>query len=95
MKLPFIGADKIKEILRRLECDAELVVIAQCPFCKTNYALLMVGRTKRYRCLTCMEEGELKTLYHYADGLFEKRHEETIRLMTERRAVDPRGGGGR
>ncbi len=94
MKIPFVGADEIREILRRLECDAEVVVSAQCPFCKANYSLLLVGRTGRYECLTCLECGELGELYHYADGLFEKRHRETIKLMTERKAVDPKGGGG-
>ena len=86
MKLP--NADKIKHIIRLVERRAELVVRVRCPFCRTKNSLLLIGSTDKYECQVCMQHGRLDDLIVYFEDEFEWKHRKTMRLMSERSAVE-------
>lgn len=82
------NAHLIKEVVRYVEGKAELVVRMDCPFCGTGYGMLLVGRTGRYECQICSENGKLQDLVVYVEDKFQHRHRGTIRTMGERAAVE-------
>ncbi len=86
MKLP--NADKIKHIIRLVEGRAELIVRVRCPFCWTKNSLLLIGSTDKYECQVCMQHGRLDDLIVYFEDEFEWKHRKTMRLMSERSAVE-------
>lgn len=88
MKLP--NADKIKHIIRLVEGRAELIVRVRCPFCRTKNSLLLIGSTDKYECQVCCLHGKLDDLIVYFEDEFEHRHRKTVKLMSERKAVELR-----
>ena len=88
MKLKLENADLIKKLIRLEEGRAEIIFRVYCPFCRTKYALLLVGRTGRYECQVCCTSGRLADLVVYFEDMFEKRHGRTMRLMSEKSAVE-------
>lgn len=89
MKLP--NADKIKHIIRLAEGRAKLIVRVRCPFCRTKNSLLLIGSTDKYECQVCMQHGRLDDLIVYFEDEFEWKHRKTMRLMSERSAVERLG----
>jgi len=81
-------ADIIKKIIRLEEGRAEIIIRVYCPFCGVKSALLLIGKTGRYECQVCHKHGKLTDLVVYFEDMFERRHRKSIKIMTERSAVD-------
>ena len=81
-------ADIIKKIIRLEEGRAEIIIRVYCPFCRVKSALLLIGKTGRYECQVCHKHGKLTDLVVYFEDMFERKHRETIKTMSERDAVD-------
>ena len=81
-------ADIIKKIIRLEEGRAEIIIRVYCPFCRVKSALLLIGKTGRYECQVCHKHGKLTDLVVYFEDMFERRHRKSIKIMTERSAVD-------
>lgn len=88
MKLKLESAELISKIVRALGGQPEVVIRVDCPLCRVKSALLLYGRTSSYECQACWAKGKLTDLTVYCEDRFERRHQETIQAMTERRAVE-------
>ena len=82
------NSDIIKKIIRLEEGRAEIIIRVYCPFCRVKSALLLIGKTGRYECQVCHKHGKLTDLVIYFEDMFERRHRQSIQIMTERSAVD-------
>lgn len=88
------GMQLIKEILRAMECEGQILVIAQgaCPFCGARRRLELNPKDKTYFCGGCGKQGKLEQLLPIVEGLFFRRHREYISMMTSRPRVEKGGG---
>lgn len=87
------GAQHVKAILAALECAGHIIVLADCPWCDEGHDRLELDpREQTYFCGLCGRRGKLDRLAAIAEGVFIRRHRESIALMTERPGVE-RGGG--
>lgn len=84
----------IKAILAELECKGELLVLAPCPFCGEARRLELDPQAGTYFCGLCGRRGRLDRLQAITEGIFLRRHRESIQLMSTRPGVE-RGGGKR
>ena len=82
------NSDSIKKIIRLEGGRAEIIIRVYCPFCRVKSALLLIGKTGRYECQVCHKHGKLTDLVVYFEDMFERRHRQSIQIMTERSAVD-------
>ena len=82
------NSDVIKKIIRLEEGRAEIVIRVYCPFCRVKSALILIAKTGRYECQVCHKHGKLTDLVVYFEDMFEHKHRETIKTMSERDAVD-------
>ena len=82
------NAHKIKHILKLVDGKGEIIVRVRCPICRTNDSLLLIGRTNEYECQVCMKHGRLDDVIVYFEDEFEWKHRKTMRLMSERSAVE-------
>ena len=82
------NSDIIKKIIRLEEGRAEIIIRVYCPFCRVKSALLLISKTGRYECQVCHKHGKLTDLVVYFEDMFERRHRQSIKTMTERSAVD-------
>ena len=85
------NAHKIKHILKLVDGKGEIIVRVRCPFCRTKKALLLIGSTDKYECQVCLKQGGLDDVIVYFEDEFEWKHRKTMRLMSERSAVEWRG----
>jgi hypothetical protein len=51
-------------------------------------SLLLIGSTDKYECQVCMQHGRLDDVIVYFEDEFEWKHRKTMRLMSERSAVE-------
>ena len=82
------NAHKIKHILKLVDGKGEIIVRVRCPICRTNDSLLLIGRTNHYECQVCCLHVKLDDLIVYFEDEFEHRHRKTVKLMSERSAVE-------
>ena len=85
----------IKAILAELECPGRLLILADCPWCDHEDGrsrLELDPQAGTYFCGLCGRRGQLDRLQAITEGIFIKRHRESIQLMTTRPGVE-RGGG--
>jgi len=85
----------IKAILSELECPGRLLVLADCPWCNREERrdrLELDPQAGTYFCGSCGRRGKLDRLEAIAEGVFLKRHKESVIEMTTRPGVE-RGGG--
>ena len=88
MKLKLECADIIKKIVRIQDGNAEVIIRVACPFCRVKSSLLLIGKRGEYECQICCKKGKLTDLIIYFEDQFEWKHRKTIKIMTERDAVD-------
>ena len=88
MKLKLEHADIIKKIVQIQNGKADVIIRVDCPFCNVMSSLLLIGKTASYECQVCTKHGKLTDLLVYFEDKFERKHRETIGVMTERSAVD-------
>lgn len=89
------GTQHIRAILTALECRGHIIVLADCPFCEDGRDRLELDpQASAYFCEACGRRGKLEQLSVIAEGIFIRRHRESIQLMTTRPGVE-RGGGRR
>ena len=89
----FSGSAYVKAICRALECRPQAVYIIDCPLCPEDEQgqMELNPQSKRYWCATCGRDGTLQSLLAIAEGLFARRHRESLELMETRPRVE-RGG---
>lgn len=82
----------IKVILTELECRGRLLVLTDCPFCpqrEDGYERLELDpQAGTYFCGACGKRGPLDRLEAITEGLFLRRHRDSIREMTTRPGVE-------
>lgn len=77
-----------KQIIRLQDGRYDTVYRVWCPFCRMDYALLLITSRRRYECMYCHRKGHMADLLVYFEDRFEHKHRETIKTMSERDAVD-------
>lgn len=86
----FPGISYVKGICRAMECKPRTLYLIDCPLCMDSPPgqVELDPESGTYWCSRCGREGSLKSLLEIAEGLFERRHRETVRLMTTRPRVE-------